>query len=40
MSSIATDGKDGHGLKLVKVGPTFSSVKAIPAKNIMVSARG
>ena len=24
LSSVATDGKDGHGLKLEKVGPAFS----------------
>ena len=23
--SVATDDKDGHGLKLVEVGPTFTS---------------
>ena len=26
---VATDGKDGNGLKLEKVGPTFSSFDAI-----------
>ena len=31
---FATDGKGGHGLKLEKVGPTFSSFHAIPAKMI------
>ena len=31
---MATDGKGGHGLKLEKVGPTFSSFHAIPAKMI------
>ena len=25
MSSVATDGKDGNGLKLEKVGSTFSN---------------
>ena len=29
MSSFATDGKDGHELKLEKVGPTFSSFSQI-----------
>ena len=33
LSCIATDDKDGHGLKLEKVGQTFSSCYAIPAKN-------
>ena len=32
MSSVATDGNDGHGLKLEKVGPTFSRLNAMPAK--------
>ena len=32
LSSIATDGKDGLGLKLEKVGPTFSSFNAVAAK--------
>ena len=26
------DGKDGHGLKLDKVGPTFSSSNSVPLK--------
>ena len=30
--SVALDGKDGHGLNLEKVGPTFSTLKALPAK--------
>ena len=34
MSSVATDGKDGHGLKVVKVGNTFSSFNALLAKII------
>ena len=41
MSSVSTDRKDGHGLKLEQVGPAFSNFNAIPAespKNIMVSA--
>ena len=29
---MATDGKDGRGLKLEKVGPTYSSLNALPAK--------
>ena len=33
LSSVATYGKDGHGLKLVKVGPMFSSFNTIPAEN-------
>ena len=34
--SVATDGKDGHGLKLENwkaVWPTFSSFNAMPAKS-------
>ena len=37
--SLATDGKDGHELKLEKVGPTFTSFNAMPAetrKNIIM----
>ena len=30
--AVATDGKDGHQLKLGKVGATFSSFKTMPAK--------
>ena len=30
--TIGTDGKDGHGLKLEKVGPTLSSFNAMAAK--------
>ena len=31
--SLATDGKDGHGLKFEKVGPTFSSFSGkLPAR--------
>ena len=26
------DGEDGHGFKLEKVGPTFSSFNGMPAK--------
>ena len=32
LSSIATNGKDVHGLKLEKVGPTFPSLNSMPAK--------
>ena len=32
LTSVATDGKDGRELKLEKVGPTFSSLNALPAK--------
>ena len=32
VSPTATDGKDGYRLKLENVGPTFSSVNAMPAK--------
>ena len=32
LSSVATDGNDGHELKLEKVGPTFSRFNAMPAK--------
>ena len=31
-SQVVMDGKDGDGLKLERVGPTFSSFNAIPAK--------
>ena len=30
--SVSMDGKDGHGLKLEKVEPTFSSFNAMPTK--------
>ena len=40
--TIGTDGKDGHGLKLEKLGPTFSIFNPVTAemspKNIMVCA--
>jgi len=43
VSSVATDGKDGNGLKLEKIGPIFSSFDAmflkITIKIIMVSCR-
>ena len=29
---MATDGKNGHGLKLEKAGATFSSLHDLPAK--------
>ena len=32
-SSVAKDGKIGHGLKLKNNGPTFSSFNAMPGKN-------
>ena len=32
MSFVGTDGKDGNGLKLEKVGPTFSSLDDISIK--------
>ena len=32
VSSVATDGGDGHGLKLYKAGLTFSSFNAMPVK--------
>ena len=32
MSSVATDGKDEHGLKLEIIGPTCSSINAMPTK--------
>ena len=42
LSSVATDGKDGNGLKLEKIGPIFSSFDAmlskITKKNIMASS--
>ena len=37
---VQTDGKDGHGLKLGKVGPTFSSFNALPAKLIPIKYFG
>ena len=33
LTFFATDGKDENGLKLEKVGPTFSSFDAISTKN-------
>ena len=39
LSSIATNGKDVHGLQLEKVGPTFPSLNSMPpkiAKNIIM----
>ena len=41
MSSVSTDGKDGHEFKLEKVGPLFSRFNVISAKspkNVMISA--
>ena len=42
LSFVATDGTDGEGLKLEKIGPIFSSFNTvsskIPPKNIMVSS--
>ena len=38
MSSVSTDRKDGHGLKLEQVGPTFYSIPAESPKNIMIGA--
>ena len=39
---MATDGKNGHGLKLEKAGPTLSSLHDLPAKitknNVVVDA--
>ena len=32
LSSVAADSKDGHGLKLEKVGLTFSSLNTLPTK--------
>ena len=32
--SVAKNCKDGHGLELTKVGPTFSSFNAIPGKSL------
>ena len=34
LSSVAMNGKDGHGSKLQKVAPTLSSFNAMPAKII------
>ena len=30
--SVSTDGKDGHGLKIEKIGPNVSSLNASPPK--------
>ena len=32
LSSVATSGKDGHGLKIEKVRPTFPSFNIVPSK--------
>ena len=32
LSSVATDGKDGNGLQLEKIGPIFSSFEAMFSK--------
>ena len=32
MGAVATDGKDGNGLKLEKIGPIFSSFDAMSPK--------
>ena len=32
LSPVSTDGKDGHGLRLEKVGPTFASFIALCLK--------
>ena len=41
LSSVATDGKDEHGLKLEKIGPTFqSSFNAMPAKTTLQNYHG
>ena len=32
LSSVVADSKDGHGLKLEKVGLTFSSLNTLPTK--------
>ena len=32
LSSVATDGKDGNGLKLEKIGPIFSRFNAMSSK--------
>ena len=41
-ATVATDGKDEHGLKREKMEPTFSSFDVMPAKiikkNIMIGA--
>ena len=36
--SVATDGKDGNGLKLENIGPIFSSFGAMSSKIIIVSS--
>ena len=35
LSPVSTDGKDGYGLRLEKVGPTFSSFITMPEKIII-----
>ena len=32
--SVSTDGKDGHGLKIEKIGPNVSSLNASPPQKI------
>ena len=34
LSSFATDGNDGHGLKPEKVKPTLSSINGTPAEKV------
>ena len=36
--SLATDGQDGHGLKIGKIGLSFSSLNASPKKIFLASA--
>ena len=38
LSSLATDGKDGHGLKLEKIGPTFQVLMLCLQRIFVVSA--
>ena len=36
--SLATDGQDGHGLKIGKIGLSFSSLNASPKMIFLASA--
>ena len=39
LSSVAKDGEDGHGLRLEKVGPVFSSFNAMPDEVCLISSQ-
>ena len=40
LSPVSADGKDGYGLRLEKVGPTFSSFITMPEKIIIIKYYG